>query len=94
LKKFNQFCKAINRKVRPFLRPSAFLVFAIAWMITNGWAYIAFWIGIQFDIAWAKWVGTAYLTILWMPFTPEKLVTFPLAILIHKIIFKKSVQYK
>lgn len=38
------------------------------------------WIGIK----WMFTVGMAWLTILWIPMTPEKLITIPIALLLHR----------
>ena len=35
---------------------------------------------------WLKGVAITYLTLLWLPFTPEKLITIPLSIFIQKTI--------
>ena len=73
-----------------------FLVcFLIAWMITNGWSYISFAISSIFDISWLKVVATTYISLLWLPFTPEKILTFIIALFIMKKIFpqdQKSIQ--
>lgn len=61
--------------------------FGLAWLVTNGWAYILLGIGIWGNVTWAFSVGASYLALLWMPFTPEKLVTIPLAFLIQKLLF-------
>lgn len=59
-------------------------------MITNGWAYICLGIGLWFDIKWLAGIAGSYTAILYLPFTAEKLITIPLAILICKIIFPKE----
>lgn len=73
-----------------------FLVcFLIAWMITNGWSYISFAISSIFDISLLKVVATTYISLLWLPFTPEKILTFIIALFIMKKIFpqdQKSIQ--
>ena len=66
--------------------------FLLAWIITNGWAYAMLGIGIWFDVTWAKAVSGSYLAFLWLPFTPEKLVTIPLALFIQKILFRRKVK--
>jgi hypothetical protein len=66
------------------------LSFGIAWMITNGWAYICLGIGLWFDIKWLAGIAGSYTAILYLPFTAEKLITIPLAILICKILFPKQ----
>lgn len=63
--------------------------FVIAWFITNGWAYLFIVFGTTFKIKWMLAIGTSYVAILWLPCTPEKLITIPLAIFIKKILFKK-----
>lgn len=66
------------------------LSFGIAWMITNGWAYITLAIALKFNIKWLSAIAGSYTAILYMPFTLEKLITIPLAIIICKIIFPKQ----
>ena len=63
-------------------------------MITNGWAYIFIIIGTTFEINWMAYVGTSYIAILWLPITPEKLITIPLAMLFQKIFFKNDEKTK
>lgn len=55
------------------------VAFVIAWFITNGWAYIFLTLGGTLRV-----IGAAWLTILWMPLTPEKIVTVALATIIKK----------
>lgn len=69
------------------LNPRFVLCFGIGWIITNGWAYILFAAGGMLDIGWMKAVSGAYLTFLWIPFTPEKLVTVTIAIALLRLIF-------
>lgn len=61
-------------------------------MITNGHAYILLGLGMFLGIEWMKWYGGTYLAILWMPFTPEKLITIPIGIFIHKLLFKEDIK--
>ena len=56
-------------------------------MITNGWAYVMFGVGAYFDIQWACAVSGAYLTLLWIPMTPEKIITVAIAILLLRWLF-------
>lgn len=63
--------------------------FIIAWMITNGWCYIFIILGATYKITWMSVVGTTYMAFLWLPCTPEKLITIPLTIVIKKFIFKR-----
>ncbi len=70
LKKFFQF----------IANPRLLLCYVMAWMITNGWSYILFAMGTFFDIGWMTAVGGAYLAFLWLPISPEKVVTVAIAI--------------
>ena len=59
--------------------PRLLLCVAVAWIITNGWSYVLFATGTYFEIGWMTAVGGAYLTFLWLPVSPEKLVTIAIA---------------
>ena len=73
--------KNIIKKIIQFiLNPRLILCIGVGWMITNGWSYIMFGIGMKFDIDWMIAVGGGYLALLWLPMTPEKIVTFLIAI--------------
>lgn len=72
------------------ITPKMLLTFGIAWMITNGWSYLFVGFGIAFDIKWMLGVGTAYQTFLWLPITPEKIVTVAIAIPLAKWLFPKD----
>ena len=76
------------RKICQFLlNPRLVLCVAVAWMITNGWSYILFAVGTLGEIHWMTAVAGAYLAFLWIPFTPEKLVTFAIAIALLRWLF-------
>ena len=72
--------------VRFILNPRLLLCFGIAWMITNGWSYIALAVGTWLQIPWMIAIATAYLTILWLP-SPEKILTCAIAIILLRILF-------
>lgn len=79
------------KKVMKFIfNPRLLLCVAIAWMITNGWSYVMLGIGTFFGIHWMTAVAGAYLTALWFPFTPEKIVTFAIAIFLLRVLFPKD----
>lgn len=63
--------------------------FVIAWMITNGWAYIFIGVGTFLEMKWMSAIGAGYVAILWLPCTPEKLITIPLSVFIKKLLFRK-----
>ena len=69
------------------LNPRLLLCFGIAWLITNGWSYILLGIGTYYNIAWMMAVSGAYLAFLWLPISPEKIVTLLIAIGLMKLIF-------
>lgn len=76
------------RKILQFLlNPRLVICVAIAWMITNGWSYVLFALGTLFQINWMTVVSGAYLAFLWIPFTPEKLITFAIAIALLRWLF-------
>ena len=72
---------------RILLNPRLLLCLAIAWMITNGWSYILFGVGMALHINWMRIVGGAYMSFLWLPFTPEKLVTVLIAIAMLRALY-------
>jgi hypothetical protein len=59
----------------------------IGWLITTGWSYILFGIGTYLEIPWMIAVSGAYLAFLWLPISPEKLVTFAIAIALLRWLF-------
>lgn len=60
--------------------------FFLAWMVTNGWAYaLAF-----TNLGLISSIANKYIIMLWLPWTPEKLITFPLSYLFHKILWQEN----
>ncbi len=72
---------------RFLFNPRFMLCFGLAWMITNGWSYLGLLLGRAFELRWLTYVSTAYMALLWLPFTPEKIITFAISILLLKLIF-------
>ena len=72
------------------LNPRFLLCFGIGWIITNGWSYIMLGFGIFMDIGWMVAVASAYLAILWLPISPEKIITFAIAIGLMRLLFPKD----
>ena len=72
------------------LNPRLLLCLFIAWMITNGWSYILFGLGMLLKINWMSIVGGAYMSFLWLPFTPEKLLTLALAIVLLRLLYPRD----
>lgn len=84
----------LKDKMRPWLRaltnPHLLISIAIAWFLTNGWAYCAVGFGWYMEIDWMLHIGTVWLGILWMPGTPEKLVTFLIAMGLLRLLFPED----
>lgn len=87
--------KSLNEKSKSFIKnaiefilnPRLFLCLGIAWMITNGWVYIASALSAYFKITWLGAISAAYLAALWFPFTPEKIITVIIAIFLLRLFF-------
>ena len=76
------------KKILQFIvNPRLLLCVALAWIITNGWSYLLFAAGTYFQIGWMTAVAGAYLAFLWLPISPEKLVTFAIAIALLRLLF-------
>lgn len=69
------------------LNPRLLLCLGVAWLITNGWSYVMFAVGTVFGISWMVTVSGAYLAFLWLPVSPEKLVTIAIAIALLRSFF-------
>ena len=83
-----QKIKSIIKTIIQFIiNPRFLFCFGIAWLITNGWSYILFGIGTLYDIGWMVAVAGGYLTFLWLPISPEKLVTALIAMGLLKLLF-------
>ena len=76
------------KKIVQFIaNPHLILCFGLAWIITNGWAYILLGIGTWLRIAWMTAIASGYMAFLWLPLTPEKLVTVAIALFLLKRLF-------
>lgn len=76
------------KKILLFIaNPQLLLCVLIAWFITNGWSYIMMAVGTYFKIEWMIAVSGAYPAFLWLPVSPEKLVTFAIAIALLKWLY-------
>jgi len=79
-KRFRRFASVLKTILSLLLNPRYMLCNGIAWCITNGWAYAAAAISLYFEIKWLAALSTGYLTLIWTPFTPEKILTTAIAI--------------
>lgn len=80
----------IKRILRFILNPRLLLCFGIGWMITNGWSYAMMALGTYFGIEWMMAVAGAYLAFLWLPISPEKIVTVAIAIFLLRLLFPRD----
>lgn len=80
--------KQILKKILLFItNPKLLLCVLLAWMITNGWSYVLMGLGVYFENEWMMSVAGAYLAFLWLPVSPEKLVTLAIAIALLRFLF-------
>lgn len=77
----------LKKAIRFIINPRLLLCVVIAWLITNGWSYILFGVGSYFGIHWMTAVSGAYIAFLWLPISPEKIVTFAIAITLLRLLF-------
>lgn len=84
------------KKIVQFIaNPHLLLCFGLAWVITNGWAYVLLGTGALLKISWMTAVAGGYMAFLWLPLTPEKIVTVAIALFLLKKLFpndKKTLQ--
>lgn len=71
------------RIIKPFLSWRILLCYFPFWMLFTGWTYVALAIG----NVWWKTAAGVWLAWMWMPWCPEKLITIPATIWLHKKIF-------
>ncbi|MBR7098178.1 MAG: hypothetical protein IKC59_02085 [Clostridia bacterium] len=85
--RWNKIGSTVKKWVMLLLNPRFLLCFGIGWMITNGWAYLMLGLGLLLDASWAIATASAYLALLWIPMTPEKIITVAIAILLLRKLF-------
>lgn len=61
-------------------------------MITNGWAYILLILGLTLNINLMYAIAMTYITFIWLPVTPEKIITVTIALFLVKILFPQHNQ--
>ena len=80
----------IKKGIQFITNPRLMVCFGLAWLITNGWSYILLGIGTLLDISWMIAVASGYLAFLWLPVSPEKIVTIAISIALLKKLFPKD----
>ena len=79
--------KTLVKILNFLLNPRFLFCFGVAWIITNGWSYILLAVGTVLDIGWMITLASAYLAFLWLPISPEKLVTLTIAMALLRLLF-------
>lgn len=80
----------VKKIIQFIVNPRLLLCIVIAWLITNGWSYLMFGLGTYFKIHWMTALSGAYLAFLWLPVSPEKIVTFSISIALLRWLFPKD----
>ena len=73
----------IKTYISPFLNWRILIIYLPIWFIMSGWTYLFIFLGTKYHIGWMLASGTFWATILWLPITPEKLITIPLTLFIY-----------
>ena len=84
--------KQIKLWIKLILNWRFLVCFGLAWMITNGWSYIMLIVGLIFRFKVLSSIALSYLTFLWLPFTPEKILTVSIALFFVRKLFPKHNQ--
>ena len=85
-----RFKVILKKAFKFFANPHLLLCFGLAWIITNGWCYLLLGVGMLFDISWMQAVAGGYLAFLWLPITPEKIVTTIIAMFFLRVFFPRD----
>lgn len=72
-----------KKYIKPFCTWRILVIYLPIWFIVSGWSMV----GIAIGKGWFRAISVSWQAFLWMPFCPEKLVTIPLTIYLHKKIF-------
>lgn len=73
----------IKTYISPFLNWRILVIYVPIWFIMSGWTYLFIFLGTKHHISWMLASGTFWATVLWLPITPEKLITIPLTIYLY-----------
>ena len=90
--------KRLLKKIWIYLKPFCnwrFLVsYSIPFMVVNGWAWIGVILIPVIGMNWFTSASLSWQAILWLPCTPEKLITIPATIFIQTRLFKNDKKTK
>ena len=73
--------------LKPFTNLKFAISFGLAWVITNGIWYVFAFVPMRLP-DWLVWFSRSYIAFLYIPTTPEKLITIPMAIFFQTQLFK------
>lgn len=82
-KKLTYYRPLFNKYIRPFLSWRILICYIPVWFIFTGWTYLVIITG----PGWLRTVGSTWLAWMCLPWCPEKLISIPIAIKLHKKIF-------
>lgn len=80
----------IKTYISPFLNWRILIIYVPIWFIMSGWTYLFIFLGTRHHVGWMLAAGTFWATVLWLPFTPEKLITVPLTLYLYVKLFGKG----
>ena len=75
--------KKIKTYIAPFLNWRILIIYLPIWFIMSGWTYLFIYLGAKHGVGWMLAAGTFWATVLWLPITPEKLITIPITLVIY-----------
>ena len=73
----------IKTYISPFLNWRILIIYLPIWFLMSGWTYLFIYLGTRHHVGWMLAAGTFWATVLWLPITPEKLITIPLTLFIY-----------
>ena len=77
----------IKTYISPFLNWRILVIYVPIWFIMSGWTYLFIFLGTKYHIGWMLASGTFWATLLWLPITPEKLITIPITLWLYVKLF-------
>ena len=86
-----RFISWLWKYLKPFTNWRFVISFGLAWIITNGMWYAFAFISMRLP-DWLIWFSRSYIAFLYIPTTPEKLITIPLAIFVHWLMIRKDIE--
>ncbi len=67
-------------------------VLFLSWMITNGWSYLLLAISACMKWETGRRIALFYMGILWLPFTPEKILTISIAVFLLNCLYPNELE--